>query len=260
MGLLDDKIAIVTGAASGIGRAGARLMAEAGATVVVADINDEGGEAVAAAIAEAGGEAVFSHFDVCEVGSVQDLVAGTVERYGRIDALFHNAVSVPLVNKHDNRATELDDAIWDRIIGMVLTGTYYCAKHVGRQMLEQRSGSMVLTATTDALIGQAGIDAYTAAKGGVVSLTRSLAAGISPEGVRVNAICPGFVKTPHPGELPRCAGGTGQARGAASHAHPRSRGHRPLRGVPRLRQGALHDRRHPRRRFGLHRVQGHHGA
>jgi NAD(P)-dependent dehydrogenase (short-subunit alcohol dehydrogenase family) len=197
MGLLDDKIAIVTGAASGIGRAGARLMAEAGATVVVADIDEAGGETVAAAIAEGGGAAVFSHFDVCDVSSVQDLVAGTVARFGRIDVLFHNAVSVPLVNKHDNRATELDDAIWDRIIGMVLTGTYYCAKYVGRQMLQQGSGSMVLTATTDALIGQAGIDAYTAAKGGVVSLTRSLAAGISPEGVRVNAICPGFVNTPH---------------------------------------------------------------
>ena len=197
MGLLDDKIAIVTGAASGIGRAGARLMAEAGATVVVADIDAQGGEPVAAAIGGAGGAAVFIHFDVCEVGSVQDLVAGAVARFGRIDVLFHNAVSVPLVNKHDNRATELDDAIWDRIIGMVLTGTYHCAKYVGRQMLEQGSGSIVLTATVDALIGQAGIDAYTAAKGGVVSLTRSLAAGISPEGVRVNAICPGFVKTPH---------------------------------------------------------------
>ncbi len=195
--LLCDKVAIVTGAASGIGRAGAQLMAEAGATVVVADINREGGEAVAAAITEAGGAAVFSHFDVCDVQSVQALVNGTIARYGRIDVLFHNAVSVPLVNKQDNRATDLDDEVWDRIIGMVLTGTYYCAKYVGRQMLKQGSGSMVLTATIDALIGQAGIDAYTAAKGGVVSLTRSLAAGISPEGVRVNAICPGFVETPH---------------------------------------------------------------
>ena len=197
MGLLDRKVAIVTGAASGIGRAGARLMAEAGATVVVADINREGGEAVAKAINEAGDAAAFIHFDVCDVESVQALVNDTIARHGRIDVLFHNAVSVPLVNKQDNRATDLDDAIWDRIIGMVLTGTYYCAKYVGRQMLKQGSGSMVLTATTDALVGQAGIDAYTAAKGGVVSLTRSLAAGISPEGVRVNAICPGFVETPH---------------------------------------------------------------
>ena len=102
-----------------------------------------------------------------------------------------------MIKDDDDRATELDDSIWDQIIGLVLTGTYYCAKYVARQMLEQGSGSIILTATVDALIGQAGIDAYTAAKGGVVSLTRSLAAGISPEGVRVNAICPGFVETPH---------------------------------------------------------------
>ena len=197
MGLLDGKIAIVTGAASGIGRAGAQLMAEAGASVVVADIDETGGEEVAAAIGDSGGSALFHALDVREVDSVKAMVVATVERFGRIDALFHNAVSVPLVNKHDNRATDLDDAIWHQIIGLVLTGTYYCAKYVARQMLGQRSGSIILTATVDALIGQAGIDAYTAAKGGVVSLTRSLAAGVSPEGVRVNAICPGFVETPH---------------------------------------------------------------
>ena len=194
---LEGKIAIVTGAASGIGRAGARLMAEAGAEVVVADIDTRGGEGVAAEIRRGSGRATFCHLDVRDVGSVRKLVEETAARYGRIDALFHNAVSVPLINKHDNRATEIDDAIWDRIIDLVLTGAYRCAKHVGRQMLRQGSGSIILTATVDALIGQAGIDAYTAAKGGVVSLTRSLAAGISPEGVRVNAICPGFVETPH---------------------------------------------------------------
>ncbi len=197
MGMLDGKIAIVTGAASGIGRAGARLMAGAGATVVVADIDETGGEKVASAIAEAGGSASFHCLDAREVDSVKALVAATVERLGRIDALFHNAASIPMIKDDDDRATELDDSIWDQIIGLVLTGTYYCAKYVARQMLEQGSGSIILTATVDALIGQAGIDAYTAAKGGVVSLTRSLAAGISPEGVRVNAICPGFVETPH---------------------------------------------------------------
>lgn len=194
---LEGKVAIVTGAASGIGRAGARLMAEAGAEVVVADIDTEGGERVAAEIREGGGRARFHHLDVRDTDSVRALVEESAARRGRIDALFHNAVSVPLVNRHDDRATEIDDAVWDRIIDLVLTGAYRCARHVGRQMLRQGSGSIILTATVDALIGQAGIDAYSAAKGGVVSLTRSLAAGISPEGVRVNAICPGFVETPH---------------------------------------------------------------
>jgi NAD(P)-dependent dehydrogenase (short-subunit alcohol dehydrogenase family) len=194
---LDGKIAIVTGAASGIGAAGARLMAEAGASVVVADIRPDSGRATVAAIEAAGGRAYFLPVDVRSSDSVQALVAGAVAHYGRIDVLFHNAMNVPLVNREDRRATELPESVWQQIIDLVLTGTFLCSKYVGRQMLQQRSGSIILTATTDALIGQAGIDAYTAAKGGVVALTRSLAAGISPEGVRVNAICPGFVDTPH---------------------------------------------------------------
>ena len=129
--------------------------------------------------------------------SVEALAAATVERFGRVDALFHNAMSVRLVNNHDRRVTELPEDIWHAIIDLTLTGTFHCCKHVGRQMLKQRSGSIILTATSDALIGQAGIDAYTAAKGGVVAMVRSMAAGLSPEGIRVNALCPGFVNTPH---------------------------------------------------------------
>ena len=197
MPLLEGKTAIVTGAASGIGRAGARLMAAAGATVIVADINEAGGPDVVAEIAGWGGRAHFQPLDVRQSGSVQAMVRDTVARCGRIDALFHNAVSVPLVNRQDARATELAEETWQALIDLVLTGSFLCAKYVGRQMLAQKSGSIILTATVDALVGQAGIDGYTAAKGGVVALTRSLAAGLSPEGVRVNAICPGFVETPH---------------------------------------------------------------
>jgi NAD(P)-dependent dehydrogenase (short-subunit alcohol dehydrogenase family) len=191
---LAGKVAIVTGAASGIGRAGAIAFAREGATVVVADIDAEAGERVRREIGDA---AVFEPVDVREALQVQRLAEATVARFGRIDALFHNAVNVPLINREDRRATELPEATWGAIIDLVLTGTFLCCKYVGRRMLERRSGSIVLTATTDALIGQAGIDGYTAAKGGVVAMTRSLAAGVSPEGVRVNAICPGFVETPH---------------------------------------------------------------
>ena len=197
MGLLDGKVAIVTGAGSGIGRAGAVLMAREGAAVVAAEIDEPAGRSVVAEIEKAGGRAFFQPTDVRDSGSVQRLVAATVERYGRVDALFHNAMSVRLVNDHDRRVTELADETWHAIIALCLTGTYHCAKHVGRQMLKQRAGSIVFTATDDALIGQAGIDAYTAAKGGVVAMVRSMAAGLSPEGVRVNAVCPGFVNTPH---------------------------------------------------------------
>jgi NAD(P)-dependent dehydrogenase (short-subunit alcohol dehydrogenase family) len=192
---LSRKVAIVTGAASGIGRAGAQAFAAAGAIVIVADINKEGGERVVQEIGA--GRAQFQPVDVRDTLQVQRMVADTVARCGRIDVLFHNAMNVPLVNRGDGRATELEEATWHEIIDLVLNGTFYCCKYVGQQMLKQGSGSIILTATTDALIGQAGIDAYTAAKGGVVAMTRSLAAGLSPAGVRVNAVCPGFVETPH---------------------------------------------------------------
>jgi NAD(P)-dependent dehydrogenase (short-subunit alcohol dehydrogenase family) len=194
MANLTGKIALITGAASGIGLAGARAFAAAGATVVVTDLNEKAGQAVAA---ELGGSAMFQPLDVRDSRQVQAAVSESVRRFGRIDALFHNAMNVPLVNREDNRTTELAESVWREIIDLVLTGTFLCCKYVGQQMLKQKSGSLILTATTDALIGQAGIDAYTAAKGGVVALTRSLAAGLSPEGVRVNAICPSFVETPH---------------------------------------------------------------
>jgi NAD(P)-dependent dehydrogenase (short-subunit alcohol dehydrogenase family) len=192
---LSGKIAIITGAASGIGRAGVRAFADAGAQVVVADINEKNGRAV---VEETGaGKAAFEKVDVRDSQSVQRMAANTVARFGRIDALFHNAMNVPLVNKGDGRATELPEETWHEIVNLVLHGTFHCCKYVGQQMLRQGAGSIILTATTDALIGQAGIDAYTAAKGGVVAMTRSLAAGLSPAGVRVNAVCPGFVETPH---------------------------------------------------------------
>jgi NAD(P)-dependent dehydrogenase (short-subunit alcohol dehydrogenase family) len=194
MPLLDNKIAIVTGAASGIGRAGARAFAAEGATVVVADIDRSRGQQIAD---ELGTTSMFQHVDVRDSQAVLRMAADTVARFGRIDVLFHNAMNVPLVNRGDGRATELPEETWHEIVGLVLDGTFYCCKYVAREMLRQRSGSIILTATTDALIGQAGIDAYTAAKGGVVAMTRSFAAGVSPEGVRVNAICPGFVETPH---------------------------------------------------------------
>ncbi|MCX7304184.1 MAG: SDR family NAD(P)-dependent oxidoreductase [Hyphomicrobiales bacterium] len=194
---LKGKVALVTGGASGIGRAGSLLMAKEGARIVVADIDATRAEAVAQEIRSSGGDAFGCTVDVRDSASVQAMVAASVERFGRIDVLFHNAVSVPLVNKHDRRITELPEETWHAILGLVLTGTFLTAKYVAQRMLEQRSGSIVLTATVDALIGQAGLDAYTAAKGGVVAMTRSMAAGLSPEGVRVNAICPGFVRTPH---------------------------------------------------------------
>ena len=192
---LEGKVAVVTGAGSGIGRAGATAMAAEGARVVIAEIDPERGERVAAQITADGGEAVADLTDVTDAAAVEALVARTVERWGSLDTLFHCAVDVPFVNNEDGRITELPDEVWQRMLDLVLTGTFNCAKHAGRRMIERGSGSIILTATTDALIGCAGLDAYTAAKGGVVALTRSFAAGIARDGVRVNAICPSFVSS-----------------------------------------------------------------
>lgn len=196
MAILAGKVVLITGGGSGIGAAGARLAAREGAKVVVADIATDAAQAVAEGIS-----ADAMTMDVRNSESVRTLVEGVVARHGRLDAVFHTAMSVPLVNKGDRRVTELPEATWDAIIALVLTGTFLVCKHAGQQMLKQGGGSLVLTATADALIGQAGLDAYTAAKGGVVAMTRSMAAGLSPEGVRVNAICPGFVDTPHQREF-----------------------------------------------------------
>jgi NAD(P)-dependent dehydrogenase (short-subunit alcohol dehydrogenase family) len=191
-GRLAGKVALVVGGGSGMGRAGAAVMAAEGASVIVSDIDLARAEAVAAAIGDA---AVALHVDVASAGLVEQLVADSVARFGRIDALYHCAADVPFINENDARLTELDDEVWRRMIDVHLTGTYLVLKHVGRQMLRQRSGSMIVSSTVDALVGCAGLDSYTAAKGGVTAMVRSFAAGVGAEGVRVNAIAPGFVAT-----------------------------------------------------------------
>lgn len=194
-GRLEGKVALVVGGGSGMGRAGAVAMATEGASVVVSDIALDRAEAVAESLVDEGGTAAALQVDVASPELVQRLVADTVGRFGRIDALYHCAADVEFINTKDARLTELDDDVWRRMIDVHLTGTFLILKHVGRQMLAQRSGSIIVSSTVDALVGCAGLDSYTAAKGGVTSLVRSFAAGMGRDGIRVNAIAPSFVST-----------------------------------------------------------------
>ena len=194
-GRLEGKVAVVVGGGSGMGRAGAVAMAAEGASVTVADLALDRAEAVAASITQEAGTANPMQVDVTSAESVEHLVADTVSKFGRIDALYHCAADVPYVNTKDTRLTELDDEVWHRIIDVHLTGTFLVLKHTGRQMISQGAGSIIVSSTVDALVGCAGLDSYTAAKGGVTSMVRSFAAGVGSDGVRVNAIAPSFVST-----------------------------------------------------------------
>jgi NAD(P)-dependent dehydrogenase (short-subunit alcohol dehydrogenase family) len=194
-GRLQDKVALVVGGGSGMGRAGAVAMAAEGAAVVVSDIALDRAQGVATAITSDGGTATAIYVDVTSSELVKNLVAETVARFGRLDAVYHCAADVQFINTRDDRLTELDDDVWQRMIDIHLTGTFLVLKHVGRQMIPQGSGSIIVSSTVDALVGCAGLDSYTAAKGGVTSMVRSFAAGIGRDGVRVNAIAPSFVST-----------------------------------------------------------------
>lgn len=192
---LQDKVAIITGGASGVGEGGTRAFAEAGAIVVIADLNQERGEALAGELREVDGRAIAVRTDVTESDSVATLVAEVVDRFGRVDALFHCAADARFINSSDRRITELPEETWTRMIDLLLTGTFRVLKAVGRQMIAQGHGSIILCGTADAIIGIDGFDSYVAAKGGVLSLTRSAAVGLAKDGIRVNMVCPSFVDT-----------------------------------------------------------------
>lgn len=190
---LNDQVVIVTGAGSGIGKAVAKLFAENGANVLVADINVENGEQVAKDIRDAGGKAQFRRVDVSDADSVSSMMDFVHENLGRVSVLCNNAAATTLCNEEDRRVHELPEHIWDAITDVTLKGTYLCSKYVIPDMLAVKNGSIINVASTDALLGQGGYDSYTAAKGGVVSMTRSMAVGYAGDGIRVNCVCPGFV-------------------------------------------------------------------
>ena len=191
-GRMQGKSVLVTGAGSGIGRATALLLAAEGARVAVADIAAGTAEESAALVRAAGGEAVALRCDVTDGAQVRAAVAATVEAFGRLDGAVNNAgIEGTIAPIH-----ELDDADWNRTIAVNLTGVFLCLKHELAVMLPQGSGSIVSLSSVLGVAGLPSASAYTAAKHGVIGLTKTAALEASPLGVRVNAVCPGFVETP----------------------------------------------------------------
>jgi NAD(P)-dependent dehydrogenase (short-subunit alcohol dehydrogenase family) len=189
-GRLEGKVAVITGAAGGIGREAAQLFSEEGARVCVADVSEEQGEAAAASCREA----FFTPVDVSDPDSVEAMLAATVERYGGIDVLYNNAGIMP---PDDDSILVTEPDAWDRVQAVNAKGVYLCCKYGIPRLLERGGGSVINVASFVALAGAATSQiAYTASKGAVLSMTRELAVQFARQGVRVNALCPGPVETP----------------------------------------------------------------
>ena len=193
-GRVEGKVAVITGAAGGQGRAAAQLFAREGAKVVVSDVKTEMGHETVETITAAGGEAIFVATDVADVEAVQELMQHTVGTYGRLDVLYNNA-AVGLIGQ-DNRVTRLPEDVWERVLRINLTSVYLCCKYGIPLMAERGGGSIINTASINGLVGNPGMDAYTASKGAVIALTRSMAVEYARNQIRINAICPGAVYTP----------------------------------------------------------------
>ncbi len=191
MAIVSGKVALVTGAAAGIGRATALAFAEEGAKVMVSDIDEAGGQETVRLIGEAGGEAAFTRADVSAPEDVTALIAATVERFGRIDCACNNAgiegKVAPLAEQ------SLDD--YEKVLAINLRGTFLCLKAEIRQMLEQGGGAIVNLASVAGLIGFPGLSPYVASKHAVNGMTKNAALEYAKQGIRVNSVCPAGIET-----------------------------------------------------------------
>lgn len=218
---LEGKVALVTGGGSGIGRASSLAFAGQGARVIVADIMIEGGEETVHMIEKSGGQAIFVKMDVSKAVEVETMVSKAVKTFDRLDCAFNNAG----ILGERKLAADYTEEEWSKIIGINLTGTWLCMKYEILQMLKQNSGAIVNTASVLGLVGANGpAPAYAASKHGVVGLTKSAALTYARSGIRINAVCPGFITTPM---IDSMTGGDPEIEAALNERHPIGRMGKP---------------------------------
>jgi len=199
MGVLDGKVALITGAGNGMGRVASVLFAQEGARIVVADWSDDGGAETVEAVEAAGGEATFVKVDVAKAEQVEAMVAVAMDRFGALDVLYNNAGIFPA---DDGGVTETPEPTWDRVMEVNLKGVWLGCKYGVPAMLASGGGSIVNVASFVALMGAATAQiAYTASKGGVLAMTREIAVEYGRQGIRANSLCPGPIATPMLEEL-----------------------------------------------------------